>query len=393
MKKVLILALALLLVTFVIAACGNGDQPAAQPAGGDQPAAQPAGGDQPAAQPAAGDQPATQPDAVVGNRAVRLASHNAVLEGNPYRIRYEADIREAAEAASAHGFDVFVETFISNWDATLEAAQIQNSINAGFDIILVNPVAPTGLDPLIEMAQDAGIMWINADNLYTSTQVSILNIATDQFYLGYTTGRYAGQYLGRGARVVMLAAMEGVAANTDRQAGFEAAIEAEGLVVVATGNHDWNPILANSVMMEILMSGVEFDGVLISQVAENALAAFEATGTPLPRFMGFNDTGEWMQRMIELNRDERVMDFLVLSNPPGVGGSALNFGLNIMLGRTMRTDMYDDPSIRSILLPSKVRFTYDTMTQADIDMAMAMAPGDAITYWYTIDEINAQFFH
>ena len=368
MKKILILSLALLLVMFAIVACGNGN--------GDD----------------AADQAAYQVDGG-GNRIVRVASHNAVVEGNPYRIRYEADIREAAAAALDHGFNVSVATYVANWDASTEATYIQNSINQGYDVILVNPVAPTGLDPLIEMAQDAGIMWINADNLYTSTQVSILNIATDQFYLGYTTGRYAGQVLGPGARVVMLAAMEGVAANTDRQAGFEQAIAEQGLVVVATGNHDWNPILANSVMMEILMSGVEFDGVLISQVAENALAAFEATGTPLPRFMGFNDTGEWMQRMIELNRDERVMDFLVLSNPPGVGGSALNFGLNIMMGRTMRTDMYDDPSIRSILLPSKLMFNYDTMTQEHIDLAMSMAPGDAITYWYTIDEVNEQFFY
>ena len=358
MKKFLILATALILATFMFAGCGRDDGPAVDDD---------------------------------GNVVIRLASHNAVVEGNPYRIRYEADIREAAEAAIDHGFVVTVATFVSNWDASEEASQITNSINEGYEIILVNPVAPTGLDPLIERAQDAGIMWINADNLYTSTDVSILNIATDQFYLGYTTGTYAGEILGPGARVVMLAAMEGVAANTDRQAGFEQAIEEQGLEVVAFGNHNWDPIESNRLMMEILNSGVEFDGVLISQVAENALAAFDATGTPYPRFMGFNDTGEWMQRMITLNEDERVMDFLVLSNPPGVGGSALNFGLNIMLGREMRDDMYDDPSIRSILLPSKVMFTFDTMEDYR-EMAMAMDPGDAITYWYTVDEINAQFF-
>ena len=360
MKKALILVAALLLVVFAVAACGEDN----------------------------GDAPAVDEDGV---RQIRLASHNAVVEGNPYRVRYEADIREAAEAAIDHGFDVTVATFVSNWDASLETSQITNSINEGYDIILVNPVAPTGLDPLIERAQDAGILWINADNMYTSTEVSILNIATDQYYLGYTTGMYAGEILGRGARVVMLAAMEGVQANTDRQAGFQTAIDYWDFDVVAFGNHNWDPIESNRLMMEILNSGVEFDGVLISQVAENALAAFDATGAPLPRFMGFNDTGEWMQRMINLNEDERVMDFLVLSNPPGVGGSALNFGLNILLGREMRTDMYHDASIRSILLPSKVMFTFDTMDEYR-DMAMAMAPGDAITYWYTIDEINELFF-
>jgi ribose transport system substrate-binding protein len=322
---------------------------------------------------------------------VKLASHNAIIEGNPYRVRYEADIQEAAAAAVKSGFDVKYASFVSNWDASVEAQQIQNSINEGYDIILVNPVSPTGMDPLIERAQDAGILYINADCIYTSPEVDILNVATDQYYLGYKTATYAGEVLGRGAKVVMLAAMEGVQANTDRQAGFQKGVEEQGLVVVATANHDWNPMLTQRVMTEILNSGVQFDGVLVSQTAENALSAFDATGTPYPKFLGFNDTGEWMQRMIQLNKDKRVMDFLVLSNPPGVGGSALNFGLNIMLGKELRDDIYDDPSIHSILLPSKVTFTYDTMGEYEA-MAMAMAPGDAITYWYTIDEVAAQFF-
>ena len=145
-------------------------------------------------------------------------------------------------------------------------------------------------------------------------------------------------------------------------------------------------------MTEILNSGVQFDGVLISQVAENALSAFDATGTPYPKFMGFNDTGEWMQRMIELNSNGRKMDFMVLSNPPGVGGSALNFGLNILLGKELKDGIYDDPSIHSILLPSKIWFTFDSIPQYE-EMAKTMAPGDAITYWLTIDEVAEQYFN
>ena len=333
---------------------------------------------------------------VVGGNAeapkdIRLASHNAIIEGNPYRVRYEADIQEAAAAASEHGFNVSYASFVSNWDAATEAQQIQNSINEGFDIILVNPVSATGMDPIIEKAQEAGILYINSDCIYTSTDVNILNIATDQYYLGYTTGTYAGEVLGKGAKVAMIAAMEGVTANTDRQDGFMKAIEEQGLEVVATGNHDWDPALSNQIMTEILNSGKEFDGVLISQCAENALAAYDAAGKEYPKFMGFNDTGEWMQRVIEINKDERKMDFMVLSNPPGVGASALNFGLNILLGKELRDDIYADESIRSILLPSKIGFTYENMDEYK-EFAASMAPGDAITYWLTVSEVAEQYF-
>ncbi len=373
MKKLLALLLALVMVFGFLAGCS---QPADKPSDDKQ-----------------GENSGEPGGETGGATDIKLASHNAVIEGNPYRVRYEADIQEAAAAAADHGFNVTYASFVSNWDAATEAQQIQNSINEGYDIILVNPVAPTGMDQLIEKAQDAGNRYINSDCYYTTTDVDILNVATDQYYLGYTTGKYAAEVLGEGAKVVMMEALAGNSANTDRQNGFMKAIEEGGLEVVATGAHDWDPALATQEMTRILNTGVEFDGVLISQCAEGALAAFDAAGVAYPKFMGFNDTGEWMQRVLEINKDEKVMDFVVLSNPPGVGASALNFGLNMLLGKELKDGIYDDESIHSILLPSKVYWTYDDMDDATLnEWAETMDPGDAITYWLTIDEVAQQYF-
>jgi len=130
---------------------------------------------------------------------------------------------------------------------------------------------------------------------------------------------------------------------------------------------------------------------LISQGAEQALLAFDNTNTPYPKFFGFGDTGEWMHRVFDINKDGRVMDFLVLSNPPGVGATALNFSLNILLGKELKDGIYDNPSINSILIPPRTSFIYDDMEQYR-DLAFGMAPGDAITFWLSIDEVAAEFF-
>ena len=376
MKKYLALVLALVML-FALVACGN-EAPAA-PA---DPAA-----------PAAPADPAA-PAAPEAKTELKLASHNAVIEGNPYRIRYEADIQEAAAAAQEYGLTVTYASFVSNWDAATESQQIENSINEGYDIILVNPVSSTGLDPIIEKAQDAGIVYINADCEYTSTDVNVLNVCTDQYYLGYTTAKYAGEVLGAGAKVIMIAALDGNSANTDRQNGFMKGIEEAGLEVVGGQyNHDWDAVKAQQIMTEILNSGLEFDGILISQCAEAALAAYDAAGAAYPKFIGFNDTGEFMQRMLKLNADEKKMDFMVLSNPPGVGASALNFGLNMIMGKELKDDVYSIPEIHSIRLPSKVAYTYDDINNAEFKaMAEGMAPGDAITYWLTIDEVAELYF-
>lgn len=333
--------------------------------------------------------PADAPGAEGGVTEVKLASHNAVIEGNAYRVRYESDIQEAAEAAIDSGLDVSYASFVSNWDPATESQQLENSINEGYDILLVNPVAPTGLDPIIDKALDAGIIYINADCEYYSDK--ILNVATDQYYLGYKTATYAGEVLGAGTKVVMIAALDGNAANTDRQAGFEKAIGEQGLEVVGNYNHDWNSVKGQQVMTEILNAGVDFDGVLVSQGTINVIAAYDAAGAPWPKFLGFGDDGAYMQRMLKINADEEVLPYIVVSNPPGVGASGLNFGLNLLMGKELKDDIYAKPEYNSIYLESKIWYTYENQEEYR-EMAEGMEPGDVISYWLTIDEVAAQYF-
>lgn len=326
-------------------------------------------------------------------KKLKLASHNSEVEGNPYRVRYELDIQEAAKAAIEKGFDISYASFVSNWDPATETQQLQNSINEGYDIILVNPVASTGLDPIIEKAQDEGITYINCDVEYLSEDVNILNICTDQYYLGYKTASYAGEVLGKGAKVVLISAIAGNSANDFRDEGFLKASEEAGLEIVGRYNHNWSNTESQQIMTEIINSGMEFDGVLVSQCADAALAAYDTTGAKLPKFFGFGDTGEYMQRVLKINENETVMPYIVVSNPPGVGASALNFGINQIMGKELKDDVYEsgNEKYHSIYLPSKIWFTDQNQAEYK-EMAEAMAPGDTITYWLTIDEVAEQYF-
>ena len=381
MKKFLALFLALVMV-LSLAACGAPAEKAEE-----------APAEKPAEAPAEKAEEAPAP-AAEGKTDIKLASHNAIIEGNPYRVRYEADIKEAAAAAKDKGLNVSYNSFVSNWDAATESQQIENSINEGYDIILVDPVSSTGLDPIIEKAQDAGIIYLNADCEYTSTDVNVLNISADQYDLGYQTGKYAGEILGKGAKVLMIAALDGNSANTERQKGFEKAIEEAGLEVVGGQyNHDWDAVKAQQIMTEVLNSGLEFDGLLISQCAEAALAAYDAAGKDYPKFVGFNDTGEFMSRMLNVNKDGKKVDFMVLSNTPGVGATALNFGLNMIMGKELKDDIYTIPEIHSVRLPARLSYTYDDIENPEfIEKATTMAPGDSLTWWLTIDEVAAEYF-
>lgn len=320
---------------------------------------------------------------------VKLLSQNAVIEGNSYRVVYEKNIQEAAAAAKDKGLNVTYNSSVSNWDAATETQQLEQAVNSGYDIILVNPVAPTGLDPIIDKAIAAGIIYINCDCEYYSDK--ILNIATDQYYLGYKAATYVGDKLGKGGKVVMINAIEGNAANEQREAGFDKGIEEKGLEVVQRANHDWDTVKCQQIMTDILNSGVQFDGVLVSQGAEAVLKAYQNTNTPLPKAIGFGDSGEYMQMMLQIDKDSEVLPYIVISNPPGVGGTALNFGLNKLLGNKLKDGVYSNPKYNTIYLPSKIWYTYENQNDYK-DLATSTAPGDVISYWLTIDEVKAQFF-
>ncbi len=144
-------------------------------------------------------------------------------------------------------------------------------------------------------------------------------------------------------------------------------------------------------MTEILDSGIEFDGVLTSQCAEAVLKAYRKANAPWPRAIGFGDSGEYMQMMLEINKDGKVLPYIVISDPPGIGGTALNFSLNLLLGNKIKDNVYSDPEHHTIYLPSKVWYTYDNQEEYR-KLAESMAPEDTITYWLTMDEVKDQFF-
>ena len=60
----------------------------------------------------------------------------------------------------------------------VQSQQVEQTVNEGYDIIMVNPIAATGLDSIIDKALAAGITYINADCEYESEK--ILNVVVDQ---------------------------------------------------------------------------------------------------------------------------------------------------------------------------------------------------------------------
>lgn len=326
---------------------------------------------------------------VASAETIRVASHNAVVEGNAYRVQYELDIQAAAQAASEYGFDVSYSSFVANKDPSLESQMLEQSINEGYDIIIIDPIAPTGLDPIIEKAKDAGIIWLNCDCEYYSDE--IINVCLDQYKWAYDGAKFLAEKIGKGAKVIVFDATDGNAANELREAAFNDIIAEYELEVVKRVNHNWDAALAQQLMTEIINSGVEYDGIMCSNQAFFIFNALDEAGAAYPKAIAVDDHTGWAQNMLTLNAEEEVMPYLFISNTPGVGAIALNIGLNMLSGKELRDDIYGNTDYNSIYVASTFQFSYENQEEYR-DYMMALDTNNKATFWYTYDECAELYF-
>lgn len=371
MKKVLALLMVVALSAALLAGCASEEKPS----GGNT------------TQP-----PATQPvdnggDTATPTGGFKVASHNAVIEGNPYRTVYENQITEAVETAKAAGLISQYNSFVANNDPALETSQIEQSINEGYDIILVNPIAASGLDAVIDKAVAAGITYINADCVYDSSK--ILNVVVDQDAWAKNASDFVISTLGEGSKVVQFKGIEGNSATEIRNARWVQDLGAANIEIVKAVAHNWSDPEAKQLMSEILASGVEFDGVINEESANGIMDAFEESGVGYPGCITSSEEVSWIRRIAKINENELVCPFIVVENPPGIGATALAIGLNLRMGEEL--DPGKMTGENAIYYAPQWIMTYDNM-QERLDSIADLPDSTSVSSYLSVEEAKAAYF-
>lgn len=370
MKKLLSVLLAVVMICLLLAACGSQEEaPASEP-----PAEVTDGADAPASE---------APEATGG---FKVASHNAVIEGNPYRTVYEEQMAEAANAAKEAGLVSEYNSFVANNDPALETQQIEQTINEGYDIILVNPIAASGLDTVIDKAVEAGITYVNADCIYPSEK--ILNVVVDQDAWAKEASDFVIETLGEGSKVVQFKGTEGNSATELRNNRWTTDLAAAGIEIVKSVAHNWNDTEAKQLMSEILASGLEFDGIINEEAANGIIDAYEEAGVAYPGCITSSEEIAWIRRVAEINKDELVMPFIVVENPPGIGATALAVAINVRLGHTLDESKLVDGAI--YYAPQWI-MTYDNMAEK-LEETKDMPDSTSISSYLSVDEALEFYF-
>lgn len=313
-----------------------------------------------------------------GDADYHIGVSNTLL-GNGWREEMICSIKAQAKVSGEVGQLTIAHR---DTDAAGQLEDIRNLIASEVDAIIVNPVTPDAVNAALEEAIAAGIIVIAVDQAVTAEGAYL--IANNQEEYAYLGASWLFEQLGGEGGVVYMRGAAGATADTDRDTGFQRALEeSPGIEVVAEVQTEWDQATGAQQINDIIASGDVFDGVWTSGIDNVIVDALEAEGISVP-VVGADNAG-FVQQLLEVEGLEGA----AVTNPASVGGAGVTLALQILGG--------EEPAESAVLVaPALWDNTSEegtaTLTEAyDPDIDETWPLGITIDEWttYTKEDILA----
>lgn len=244
---------------------------------------------------------------------------------NPFFV----DLKDGAQAkADELGAKLIV--LDSQDDAAIEMSNVEDLITQGVDLIMINPTDSDAVGNAILAANEAGIPVITLDRSANAGEV-ISHIASDNVAGGKMAGEFVVEQLGGAGDVVELEGIPGASAARDRGQGFNEAIAASTIVVVAKQTANFDRAEGLSVMENILQSQPKIDAVFAhnDEMALGALEAIKASGREI-MVVGFDATADAVAAV-----QAGDMAATVQQLPKEIGGNGVATAMKVIAGEAV----------------------------------------------------------
>lgn len=187
---------------------------------------------------------------------------------NPFFV----SLSDAAEAkAKKTGASITVVD--AQDDASKQASDVEDLIQQGVDLIIINPVDSASVVTAVESANNANIPVITVDRSAEGGEV-VTHIASDNVAGGRLAGEHLLTLVDEGAQIAMLEGVAGSSAARDRGEGFKKAVEGK-LNIATSQTANFNRSEGLTVMENIMQANTDIVAVF-AQNDEMALGALEA---------------------------------------------------------------------------------------------------------------------
>lgn len=251
---------------------------------------------------------------------------------NPWRVAMLHGIEAAAER-NADKLSRFIITD-ANDDPSKQAADVQDLIAQGVDILLISPATAEAMDPVIRRAKRQGIPVVLVDRSVPSTENFISFVTASDQALGRISAQWLAEKLDGKGKVVMLGGLAGASPAEARiQAAMEVFNQFPELEVLETQYTSWSPANGKTIMSALIqkygddITGVWADsGLQGSGSIEAFLAAGYEAGSIPPH------TGGDFNAMYQLSVTHDV-PMVGIDYPPAMGATAFEMLFDVLDGK------------------------------------------------------------
>lgn len=293
---------------------------------------------------------------------------------NPWRVAMLHGIEAAAER-NAGKLSRFIITD-ANDDPGKQAADIQDLIAQGVDILLISPATAEAMDPVIRRAKRQGIPVVLVDRSVPSTENFISFVTASDQALGRISAQWLAEKLGGDGQVVMLGGLAGASPAEARiAAAMEVFNQFPGIEVLETQYTSWSPANGKTIMSALIQKhGDAIDGVWADSGLQGSgsIEAFLAAGYEDGKIPPH--TGGDFNAMYQLSVQHDV-PMIDIDYPPAMGAKAFNVLFDVLDGKGIPKRI----EVNQQVVVSQGHET--TSVQADVfveDYALMDKPGSVI---------------
>ena len=205
---------------------------------------------------------------------------------NPFFVTLRDGAQAAADAAGVKLIVVDAQD-----DPAKEATNMEDLIQQGVSVIMVNPTDADAVVPSVQKANAAGIPVFTIDRGANGGTI-VSHIASDNVAGGMVAGKFMCEALGGQGKVVELEGIAGTSAARDRGLGFNDYMskECSGVEIVARQTANFNRAEGLTVFENILQAQPEINGTFAhnDEMILGAIEAAEAAGRGGIVFVGFD---------------------------------------------------------------------------------------------------------
>lgn len=245
---------------------------------------------------------------------------------NPFFVSLDEGIHDLADEKDAE-----VKSVDAQNDTAKQSNDIDDLIQQGVDILLINPVDSSAITPAVESANSAGIPVITIDRSSDGGDILTL-VASDNVEGGEIAANYIVEMSGEGVDTVQLEGVPGASAARERGEGFNnVAEESLNLIDSQTANFDRAEGL--NVMENILQANPDIQAVFAQndEMALGAIEAIESAGlSDSIQVVGFDGTEDGIEA-VEAGR----LSATVAQQPEEMGRLAMQAAFDYFSGETL----------------------------------------------------------